>query len=394
MADILAGVRVLDFGRYIAGPYCTTIMAQLGAEVIRIEKLDGSEDRFMTPVSETGDGGILMQMGNSKKGMTLNPMKPEGREIMERLVKSCDVVVANLPVDTLVAMGLDYENLKTIKEDIILTHQSAFGDSGPYKDRVGFDGIGQAMSGAMYMSGENGVPRKLNSPYVDYMTALTGCIGTLAAIMHHRATGEGQLVMGSLFGSSILASAVTLLEQAMLSENREGIGNRGYNGGPADTFQTKDGWVLVQSIGQPLFERWCKLIGESNWLEDPRFKTDQDRGDNGHILSERMSEWCGQRTTEEALAEMGEVRLPCGPVLTPEQVLNDPQLKAMGLMKEVDYPGLSKPAPVTEFPIKMSKSNTSIRHRAPTLGEHTVELMSELGYSAAEIEDLKSKRVV
>ncbi len=394
MADILAGVRVLDFGRYIAGPYCTTIMAQLGAEVIRIEKLDGSEDRFMTPVSETGDGGILMQMGNSKKGMTLNPMKPEGREIMERLVKSCDVVVANLPVDTLVAMGLDYENLKTIKEDIILTHQSAFGDSGPYKDRVGFDGIGQAMSGAMYMSGENGVPRKLNSPYVDYMTALTGCIGTLAAIMHHRATGEGQLVMGSLFGSSILASAVTLLEQAMLSENREGIGNRGYNGGPADTFQTKDGWVLVQSIGQPLFERWCKLIGESSWLEDPRFKTDQDRGDNGHILSERMSKWCGQRTTEEALAEMGEVRLPCGPVLTPEQVLNDPQLKAMGLMKDVDYPGLSKPAPVTEFPIKMSKSNTSIRHRAPTLGEHTDELMSELGYSAAEIEDLKSKRVV
>ncbi|MBL4666694.1 MAG: CoA transferase, partial [Sneathiella sp.] len=371
-----------------------TIMAQMGAEVIRIEKLGGSEDRFMTPVSANGDGGILMQMGHSKKGMTLNPMKPEGRVIMERLVKSSDVVVANLPIDTLVAMGLDYENLKTIKEDIILTHQSAFGDSGPYKDRVGFDGIGQAMSGAMYMSGENGVPRKLNSPYVDYMTALTGCIGTLAAIMHHRQTGEGQLVMGSLFGSSILASAVTLLEQAMLTENREGIGNRGYNGGPADTFQTKDGWVLVQTIGQPLFERWCALLDEKHWLEDPRFKTDQDRGDNGHILSERMAKWCGERTTDEALNEMGDVRLPCGPVLSPEQVLNDPQLKAMGLMQDIDYPGLAKPAPVTGFPVKMSKSDISIKHRAPTLGEHTDELLSELGFSSTEIADFRSKRVV
>jgi len=394
MPGILDGIRVLDFGRYIAGPYCATILAQLGAEVIRIEKLSGSEDRFMTPVSANGDGGILMQMGHSKKGMTLNPMKPEGKEIVERLVKSADVVVANLPIDTLNAMGLDYDSLTAIKGDIILTHQSAFGDSGPYKDRVGFDGIGQAMSGAMYMSGENDIPRKLNSPYVDYMTALNGCIGTLAAIMHHRQTGEGQLVMGSLFGSSILASAVTLLEQAMLDENRVGIGNRGYNGGPADTFQTKDGWVLVQSIGQPLFERWCKLIGEDHWLEDPRFEKDQDRGDNGHILSERMAQWCLERTTEEALTQMGEVRLPCGPVLSPEQVLNDPQLKAMGIMQDVDYPGLAKPAPVTSFPIKMSKSDISIKHRAPTLGEHTDELMVGLGYSEAEIADFKSKRVV
>jgi len=394
MSGILAGIRVLDFGRYIAGPYCATILAQLGAEVIRIEKIDGSEDRYMTPVSEGGDGGILMQMAHSKKGMTLNPMKPEGREIVRRLVKTADVVVANLPGDTLAAMGLDYESLKAIKEDIILSHQSAFGDVGPYKDRVGFDGIGQAMSGAMHMSGEAGVPRKLNSPWVDYTTALIGCIGTLSAIMHRQQTGKGQLITGSLFGSAVLVSAVTLIEQSILAENRSGMGNRAYSGGPADTFQTKDGWVLVQSIGQPLFKRWCQLMGEPEWLDDPRFATDQDRGDNGHILSARMTEWCASRTTEEALSQMDEVRLPCGPVMTPQQVLDDPHLKAMGLLTDIDYPGLDKPAPVTALPLSMSETEISIKHRAPLLGEHTDILMDELGYSTAEISNFRAARII
>ncbi|WP_169566142.1 CaiB/BaiF CoA transferase family protein [Sneathiella limimaris] len=395
MPGILEGVRVLDFGRYIAGPYCTTILANLGAEVIRIEKLDGSEDRYTTPVTDKGEGAMLMQMANSKKGLTLNPMKPEAKEVIRRLVKSADVVVANLPIESLQAMGLDYESLKEIKEDIILTHQSAFGDTGPYKNRVGFDGIGQAMSGSMHMSGdaETG-PRKLNSPWVDFTTAMVGCIGTLSAIMHHRATGEGQLVMGSLFGSSVLISIAALIEQDMLNLDRQGIGNRGYNGGPSDTYKTKDGWVLVQSIGNPLFKRWCDLIGEHHWLEDPRFATDQDRGDNGHIISERMAEWCAERTTEEAIKAMEAVRLPCGPVLSPQEVLDDPHLAAMGLLESVEYPGLEKAARISNFPLKMSKTEVSIKHRAPTLGEHTDEIMSSLGFSDAEIQELHEKRVI
>jgi crotonobetainyl-CoA:carnitine CoA-transferase CaiB-like acyl-CoA transferase len=394
MSGILSGIRVLDFGRYIAGPYCATILAQLGAEVIRIEKLAGSEDRYTTPMNEKDEGGILFQMAHDKKGMTLNPMKPEGREIVQRLVKTADIVVANLPLETLEAMGLDYESLKAVKEDIILTHQSAFGDEGPYKNRVGFDGIGQAMSGTMYMSGDENGPRKLAGPWVDFSTAMAGCIGTMAALMHRNQTGEGQLVSGSLFGSSILISSVTLMEQAMLQVDRIGTGNRGQNGGPADTYKTKDGWILVQTIGRPLFERWAKLMGEDHWLEDPRFNSDQDRGDHGPVLSERMSKWCAERTTDEAIAEMEVARLPCGPVLSPQQVLDDPHLAAMGLLNNIDYPGLSKPAPVADFPIKFSKMDTGIKKRAPTLGEHTDELMTELGYSDSEIQDLKSKRVV
>ena len=394
MSGILDGIRVLDFGRYIAGPYCATILAQLGAEVIRIEKLDGSEDRFTTPVMESGDGGMLLQMGHDKKGLTLNPMKPEGREIVQKLVKTADVVVANLPEETLVAMGLDYDSLKALKEDIILTHQSAFGDTGPYKNRVGFDGIGQAMSGAMYMSGDENGPRKLAAPWVDFSTAMAGCIGTLAAIIHRNQTGEGQVVTGSLFGSSVLIASVTMIEQALTKLDRVGTANRGQNGGPSDTFKTKDGWLLIQIIGAPLFKRWAELMGEDHWLEDPRFESDQDRGDHAHILSERTAKWCATRTTEEAIKELDAARIPCGPVYSPQQTLDDPHLAAMGLIRELEYPGLDGTAPVVDFPVKMSKVDISAKRRAPTLGEHTEELMAELGYSAAEIADLKSKRVV
>ena len=147
MSKVLEGIRVLDFGRYIAGPYCATLLADLGADVIRIEKVDGSEDRFVSPVTKTGDGAMFLQLGRNKRGLTLNPMKPEGREIVKKLVATADVVVANLPPDTLSAMGLDYESLTQIKPDIILTMISAFGRGGPYSNRVGFDGLGQAMSG-------------------------------------------------------------------------------------------------------------------------------------------------------------------------------------------------------------------------------------------------------
>ncbi len=396
MSNILSGIRVLDFGRYIAGPYCATVLSSFGAEVIRIEKLTGSEDRYITPLTEdqTGDGGMIMQMAQNKKGMTLNPMKPEGREVVKRLVKTADVVVANLPIETLQTMGLDYESLKAVKEDIILTHGSAFGDEGPYKNRVGFDGLGQAMSGVMHMSGSEGEPRKLYGPYVDFTTALMGAIGTMAALRHRDMTGEGQAINTSLFGSSVLISSVTLMEQAMLKLNRVGTANRAQGAGPGDTFKTKDGWVLVQSLGWPLFERWTKLIGEDHWLTDPRFKTDQSRGDHNEIISERMAKWCAERTTKEAIAAMDEVRLPCGPVMSPQEVLDDPHLAAMGLMKEMEYPGFDRKIPLTELPIKMSKTDTKMKTRAPTLGEHTDEIMKGLGYSEEELSDLRSKRVI
>jgi crotonobetainyl-CoA:carnitine CoA-transferase CaiB-like acyl-CoA transferase len=394
MSKILDGVRVLDFGRYIAGPYCATLLSDLGADVIRIEKVDGSEDRFLSPVTDKGDGALFLQLARNKKSLTLNPMKPEGQEIVKKLVATADVVVANLPPDTLKAMGLDYDSLVAIKPDIILTMISAFGSGGPYENRVGFDGLGQAMSGNMYMSGTPDQPVKAYAPFIDFGTASLSAFGTMAALFQRQKTGKGQVVEASLFNTALTMMNGTLIEQAAIERNRVATLNRSQTSAPADTFKTADGWVLVQSVGGPLFKRWADLMGEDHWLEDPRFHDDISRGDHGEVISERLAKWCAERSTEEVLDAMEAARLPAGPVLSPQQVLEDPHIAAKGLFQETEYPGLDKPAPLMKTPVELSDTPGEIRQRAPTLGEHTVQIMQELGYSEAQIEELRKIRVV
>lgn len=394
MGEVLEGIRVLDFGRYIAGPFCATLLGDFGAEVIRIEKVRGSEDRYVSPINDAGEGSLFMQMGRNKLGMTLNPMKAEGREIVKKLVSTADVVVANLPPDTLVTMGLDYESLKASKADIILTTVSAFGSGGPYSNRVGFDGLGQAMSGQMHLTGPANQPVKSFSPYVDYGTASLCAFGTLAALMERQKTGKGQVVEGALLTTALSFNNSMLIEQSVIQANRVGTMNRSQNSAPADTFKTKDGWVLIHTVGQPLFERWVRLMGENHWLEDPRMQDDQSRGDHGEVISERLADWCAERTTDDVLHIFEEARLPAGPILTPQQTLEDPHVLAKNLFKKLDYPGLASPAPVMDSPVRLSETPGSIRRRSPILGEHTNLLLGELGYTVAEINDLRQKRVV
>lgn len=394
MSEVLKGVKVLDFGRYIAGPFCGTLLGDLGADVIRIEKVDGSEDRFLSPITEDGDGALFMQLARNKRSLTLNPMKPEGREVVKRLVATADVVVANLPPDTLEAMGLDYNSLRAIKPDIILTMISAFGRGGPYSNRVGFDGLGQAMSGNMYMSGTTEQPVKAYAPFIDFGTASLAAFGTMSALFERQKTGRGQIVEGSLFNTALTMMNGTVIEQAAIKANRLATLNRSQTSAPADTFKTKDGWVLVQTVGGPLFKRWTDLMGEDHWLDDDRFKTDISRGDNGEIISERLASWCAERTNEEVLAEMEKVRIPAGPILSPQQVLEDPHIAAKGLFESVEYPGLDTPAPLMKTPVELSETPGEIRSRAPRLGENTDEIMKELGYDQEQIIDLRNKRVI
>ena len=394
MSEVLKGVRVLDFGRYIAGPFCGTLLGDLGADVIRIEKVDGSEDRFLSPITEDGDGALFMQLARNKRSLTLNPMKPEGREVVKRLVATADVVVANLPPDTLEAMGLDYNSLRAIKPDIILTMISAFGRGGPYSNRVGFDGLGQAMSGNMYMSGTSEQPVKAYAPFIDFGTASLAAFGTMSALFERQKTGRGQIVEGSLFNTALTMMNGTVIEQAAIKANRLATLNRSQTSAPADTFKTKDGWVLVQTVGGPLFKRWADLMGEGHWLDDDRFKTDISRGDNGEIISERLASWCAERTNEEVLAEMEKARIPAGPILSPQQVLEDPHIAAKGLFESVEYPGLDAPAPLMKTPVELSETPGEIRSRAPKLGENTDEIMKELGYDQNQIIDLRNKRII
>jgi len=394
MPGVLAGIRVLDFGRYIAGPYCAALLAEFGAEVIRVEKRHGSEDRFVAPVGEDGTGALFLQMNRDKLSLTLDPMTPEGQEIVRRLVRTADVVVANLPTRTLAAMGLDYESLVAVKPDIILTTVSAYGAQGPYAERVGFDGVGQVMSGAVYMTGEPDQPYRAAVAWVDFGTALHCAFGTLTALMARRDTGRGQKVEGALLATALTFANAMLIEQGVIDANRVPTGNRGQTAAPVDLYRTTDGWILCQVVGEPLYRRWANLMGEPHWLSDPRFKDDLARGDHGVLISERMQRWAGERSTAEALDILGRAKIPAAKVLKPQETLDDPQVRAMGFLAPLDYPGLPRPAPVAKVPVWLTATPGSIRHRAPRLGEHTDAVLAEIGYDAAAIAELRRKQVV
>lgn len=394
MQGALEGIRVVDFGRYIAGPYCAALLGDLGAEVIRVERVDGGEDRFVAPVTDDGIGAMFMQCNRNKRGMTLNPVKPEGREVARRLIATADVVVANLPAQALKSTGLDYETLKSIKPDIILTTVNAFGSGGPWSDKVGFDPLGQAMAGNLHMSGTADTPTRSFSPYVDYGTASLSALSTVAALMHRMRTGEGQMIEGALLKTALTFNNSVIIEQHHRQLDRVATLNRSPLSGPADTFQTTDGWVICMSIGRPQFERWCKLTGNEELLDDPRFADDLGRGDNGEELSARMAKWCATRSTAEVMAELEAVKLPAGPVYTPQQALDDEHVREIGFFRHTTYPTAGGPSPLSDFPVSLSGTPGTVRHAAPQLGEHTDVILRELGYGDEEIAAFRAGRIV
>jgi len=393
MTPLLHGIRVLDFGRYIAGPYCAAMLADYGADVIRIEKREGSEDRFPSPVGG-GVGALFLQMNRNKRSMTLDPASAQGREVVARMVRGADVVIANLPQATLVAMGLDYETLCSYRPDIIFVTNTAFGPVGPMHRNVGFDGIGQAMSGGVYMTGTPEQPYRAMVNWVDFGTALHCAFGTMAALMERQRSGKGQMVTGALLATAVTVTNATLIEQAVAKPDRVASGNRGQTAAPSDIYQAKDGWVLVAVTGQPLYVRWAKLMGEPHWLTDPRFADDDARGRHAEIVSERMGRWCAERSCDEVVEILGKAKIPSAQVLSPQQALDHPQIQALGVMQDTDYPGLPRPAPIAAVPIWMTETQPVPRQRPPMLGEHTDQILAELGYASDEVARLREQAVI
>ncbi len=390
----LAGIRVVDFGRFIAGPYCAMLLADMGADVIRVDRRQGSEDRYLAPVAKTGEGTHFLSLNRNKRSLTLDTGKRESAEIIRRLAARADVVVANLPVDVLRKMGLDYEALRFIKRDIILARISTFGPDGPYAQRVGFDAVAQAMSGAMSLTGFPGAPVRDAVPFEDFGTGLHTAFGVMVALYHRAQTGLGQLVDGSLLATGITFMHPLLAERAVLGVERRQQGNAGFHAAPADTYRTRDGWIVVSVIGPEMFARWARLAGREDLLTDPRFADDIGRANHRDTITEAMNSWLAARTTVQAIAELESARIPAGPVLDLDHVLDDAQVKARELLKYVEYPGAPKPVPLADTAVRLSATPGGIRHRAPTLGEHTDEVLGELGYNNEEIEALRKAEVV
>jgi crotonobetainyl-CoA:carnitine CoA-transferase CaiB-like acyl-CoA transferase len=393
------GIRVIDFGRYIAGPFCAALLGDLGAEVIRVEKRDGREDRTLVPLAQNEDGSpregaMFLQMNRGKKSMTLDPMCAAGREIVKRLVRSADVVVANLPAETLKAMGLDYESVSAVNPRAVLAVVSAFGMEGPYATRVGFDGVAQAMSGAVWFAGTPEQPVRAAAPWVDFGTASLLALGVAAALRARETTGHGQMVEGALLRTALTYFSPTLIEEAVLKLDRQPTLNRSQTAGPSDIYKAKDGvWITVAVNGDPLFRRAARLIGAPEWLDDPRFASDKARGDNGALISERVAAWVAERNSADAIAAFESARVPAGPVYRPRETLADPHVAAGDFFTEVDFPGIGK-APVAATPVKLHGTPGEIRARPPMLGEHTDLVLRELGYSPAEIAALKQEGAI
>jgi crotonobetainyl-CoA:carnitine CoA-transferase CaiB-like acyl-CoA transferase len=390
----LEGIRVIDFGRFIAGPYCGMLLADMGADVVRVDRRRGSEDRYTGPVTDQGEGGAFLSLNRNKRSLTLDTSKPESVEIIRRLAKGADVVLANLPVAVLRKMGLDYDSLRAIKPDIILARISTFGPDGPYANRLGFDTIVQAMSGAMSLTGFSGTPIRAAVSFEDYGTALHTAFGIMVALYHRARTGEGQVVDGSLLATGVTFMQALLAERSVMGIERRQPGNAAFYSAPADTYKTKDGWIVVQTIGADMFERWARLVGREELIADPRFADDLLRADNRETITEAMNAWLATRTTSEALAELQSARVPAGPVLQLDEVLDDPQVEARELLRYVEYPGAPKPVPLANTAVRLSATPGGIRHRAPMLGEHTDEVLRELGYSNDEIAALRAGAVV
>jgi crotonobetainyl-CoA:carnitine CoA-transferase CaiB-like acyl-CoA transferase len=394
MEQVLSGIRVLDFGRYIAGPYCAALLGDLGADVIRIERLDGGEDRGVLPVGDNGAGALYLSVNRNKRGMTLDPACPQGRAIVAKLVATADVVVANLPPDVLLNLGLDLDSLRRIKPDIILTTVTAFGAGGPWSHKHGFDGIGQAMCGAVYLTGTDEQPMRATVPWVDCGTASLAAFGTLAALMARQRSGRGQKVETALLRTAIAFNNPILLEQHIKAPDRTAILNRGFMSAPSDLFRTQDGWIMVAAIGNPMFKRWARLVGAEAWITDPRFKDDISRGEHGEIISARMAQWTATRTNAEALGALEAATIPAAPVLSPQQALDNPHIQATGMLNAMAYPGLDRPIPIAPTPVDLSETPGQLRHRAPLLGEHTNEILRELGFDSAAIAALREAQVI
>ena len=396
----LAGLRVLDLTRVLAGPTCTQMLGDLGAEIIKIEKPGSGDDTrgFAPPfMPGTRESAYFVGVNRNKRSVTIDIAKPEGQALVHRLLAGSDILAENFKVGALAKYGLGYADVHREFPSLVYCSITGFGQTGPYAPRPGYDSLIQAMGGVMSLTGEpDGLPQKVGIPVADLFAGLYGCIGILAALRHRDATGQGQQVDIGMLDTHVAWLANQGMNYLATGENPPRLGNQHPNIVPYQVFPTADGYLVLSVGNDPTFKRFCENTGLDHLLADPRFATNAARVENRQLVTDTLSPLMRTRSTTDWVDRLEALKIGCGPINTLEQVFADPHVLARGVVVEMAHAGADGgTVKVIANPVRLSETPADYRIAAPMLGEHTDEVLREvLGLDPEEIREMREKGIV
>ncbi|PWC29488.1 CaiB/BaiF CoA transferase family protein [Teichococcus aestuarii] len=393
----LRGLRVVDLTRVLAGPTCTQMLGDLGAEVIKIERPEAGDDTrgFAPPyVPNTRESAYFVGVNRNKQSVTVDIARPEGQAIVHKLLETADILVENFKVGALAKYGLGWEQLKEKYPGLIYCSITGFGQTGPYAPRPGYDALIQAMGGVMSLTGEpEGEPQKVGIPVADLFAGLYGTIGVLAALRHKQATGQGQQIDIGMLDTHVAWLANQGMNYLATGENPPRLGNQHPNIVPYQVFPTADGYMVLSIGNDPTFERFCKNFALEHLLADERYATNAARVGNRALVTETLTAVTKTRPTKEWIEKLEALKIGCGPINTLKDVFADPHVVARNMVVEMPHAS-GESVKVIANPVKLSATPPDYRSAAPVLGQHTESVLSGLGYSEAEIAAMRQGGIV
>ena len=394
MPSALEKIKVLDLTRTLAGPFCTMMLGDMGAEVIKIEEPErGDETRSWTPFWD-GESTVFVAFNRNKRSLSINLKDPEAIEIVRTLAADADVMIESFRAGTLERMGLGYADIQKLNPGIVYCTISGYGRTGPMAEKPGYDLIIQAYSGLMHLTGEpGGMPLRVGFSLVDLFTGMMTYGSILTALYHRQATGQGQLIDSALLDGMVSSLSYHATAYLATDVEPQPMGSGHPSLVPYQSFLASDGYFIVGVANQGLWERFCKAIDRTDLAEDPRFRTNDDRVVHRAECVTALSEMFRTKTVGEwvAIIEMGGI--PCGPINTVSEVVNNPQVLARDMMEGMPHPTVAD-LRVPNSPLKLIETPSSVRRPPPLLGQHNAEILSEIGYTSKQIDDLQARGVV
>ena len=395
MTKALEGIKVLDLSRALAGPYCTMMLADMGAEVIKVEMPGkGDDSRSWGPPFIEGESAYFMSINRNKKSITLNMKSGKSMEIIHKLIKQSDVVVENFRPGAMERLGLGYERVKEMNPRIIYASISGFGQDGPYRMLPGFDQVLQGMGGLMSITGEpGGPPIKVGVAIADISGGMFAAYGIVVALYNRQKTGKGQMIDVSLLDSQVAWLTYRAGAYFTSGEIPQPVGSGHPVIVPYQAFRAKDVYINIAVGNDQLWERFCRAVGLGKVMDDPKFATNAKRVENREEIVKIISDLIATRKGEEWLKIITDAGVPCGPIYTVDKIFADPQVLHRQMLKELDHPKAGK-VRVTGIPVKLSDTPGEVETAPPVLGQHTQEILNELGYSDQDVAKLRQEKVV